>query len=273
MNEDDVKHGVNVCCVLADSLRWDTFVDADPLNILQLGEATPCYSCGNSTLPSIMATLMNYPPIGIGRGFFIQSMEKIQLAGGDEQWKELKKWMPRYFKEHGYITMWLSANPVLMRLDSEFHGAFRRYFDYWYAIKYEKEVATPEIIRDLEKLVEEVKDKPIFAVVLLLDTHSPYHDGEKSWLINPARPALNRQRQRKAMKYIDNIFPNFIKIFKKTGRATEFIFTSDHGENLGGPGWGHSSYRSKLTMSQGLFRIPYLRSRIVDWTNVTVTVE
>ena len=71
MKEEEIDEGINVCCVIADSLRWDVFVDAEPNNILTLGKARKGYSVGNSTMTSIHGYLMNHPPIGIGRGFFV----------------------------------------------------------------------------------------------------------------------------------------------------------------------------------------------------------
>ena len=65
----------NVCCVIADSLRWDVFVTANPTNILKLGRARKVYSIANSTLPSLHGTLMNYPPIGIGKGLFVEGIQ------------------------------------------------------------------------------------------------------------------------------------------------------------------------------------------------------
>jgi len=299
MLEEEVKNSKpNLCCVLADALRWDVFAEANPLNILRLGRAKKAFSCGNSTLPSVTAMLMNYPPIGIGRGYFVHSPKKESLKKGDAVvkkytvFREIRRWMPRYFQEQGYVTIWESANAVPIRINADLDGAYSKYFTYWQEhlwkgeadehgnLKYReteegvynnRQVSTPQIIKDLDLLVDMHKDEPIFAVILLLDTHSPYHTGDgKTWLVDPSQPELNRQRQLKAIKYIDNVFPNFINIFGKTGRPTEFIFSADHGEIFGGPGWGHSSFRSKLPFTQELYAIPFLRGRIDDWSKITV---
>ncbi|GAG33717.1 unnamed protein product, partial [marine sediment metagenome] len=236
------------------------------------------YSIANSTLPALHGFLMNTPPIGIGRGYFVDGAETVNIVEGDaviktyKRRKEIRKWMPRYFQENGYFTMWMSGNPVLMRVNEQLGGAYQKHFNHWGADEYrEMDVATPQIIRDLDLQVKLNKDQPIFAVILLLDTHSPYHDGEGNvHLIAPSRPKMNYKNQLEAMKYMDNIFPNFINVFSKTGRPTEFIFTSDHGENFGGPGWGHNSFRSALTFGEKLFAIPFVRGRIDNWSEAII---
>ena len=223
---------------------------------------------------------MNYPPIGIGKGLFVVKTEQVEIREGDavvksyKRWVELRKWMPRYFREHGYYTIWMSGNPVLTRIDEQLEGAYQKHFNHWGADEYvEMDVATPQIIRDLSLQVKLNKDQPIFAVILLLDTHSPYHGGDdKTHLIIPSQPDINYEHQLRAMKYIDNIFPNFIKIFSETRRPTEFIFMSDHGENFEGPGWGHGSFRSALQFGEKLFAIPFVRGRIEDWSKVGIGI-
>ncbi len=189
--------------------------------------------------------------------------------------------MPKYFREHGYFTMWMTPNPVLTRVDNELGGAYRRHFNYWGIDEYYEMPAgsaTPQMIRDLALHVKMNREQPIFAVLLLLDTHSPYHDGNGNvHLMNSSDPKANYEHQVDAMKYLDNIFPNFVNIFSKTGRPTEFIFTSDHGENFGGDpgtperrGWGHSSFRADLKFGEELFAIPFMRGRIDDWSKSKV---
>lgn len=271
----------NVCCVIADSLRWDVFVTANPVNILKMGRARKVYSIGNSTLPAMHGFLMNYPPIGIGRALFVEGRTKeINITQGDavirkiERWTELRKWMPRYFREHGYFTIWMSGNPVVIRVNEQLEGAYQKHFNHWGADEYQAmDVATPQIIKDLDLQVRLNRSQPIFAVILLLDTHSPYHDGEKTHLIDPSQPEINYENQLRAMKFIDNVYPNFINIFSQTGRPTEFIFMSDHGDNFGGPGWGHNSFRKELIFGEKLFATPFVRGRIDDWSKYQVFVE
>uniref|UniRef100_A0A6M3M8U0 Putative sulfatase n=1 Tax=viral metagenome TaxID=1070528 RepID=A0A6M3M8U0_9ZZZZ len=279
MQEAEIDKGINVCCVISDSLRWDVFVNSKPVNILKLGKVQKAHSIGNSTGTAMHGYLMNYPPIGIGKGLFVHgNPEHVPVVEGDavvakyKRWTELRKWMPRYFREKGYFTIWMSANPVPMRVDRELGGAYRKHFNHWGAEEYlDLPVATPQIIRDLELQVNMNLDKPIFSVTLLLDTHSPYHDGDgTTHLIDPSQPNINYEHQLRAMKYVDNVFPNFINIFSKTKRPTEFIFMSDHGENLEGRGWGHNSFRSALTFGEELFAIPFVRGRISDWSRSKV---
>lgn len=292
MLESEIDEGINVCCVISDSLRWDTFVNSKPLNILKLGRARKAYSISNSTAPAMHGYLMNYPPIGVGKGFFVHGEPDgvtTEFTESSEvkyqRWSSVRKWMPQYFRDHGYFTMMMSANPVLARVDRELGGAYRKHFNHWGVDDYVKQkpdsetwtqmdVATPQIIKDLNLHVKVNREQPIFAVMLLLDTHTPYDDGDGvTHLIDPGRPQLNYENQFKAMRYINNVFPNFINIFSKTERPTEFIFTSDHGENLGGPGWGHNSFRPALDFGENLFAIPFMRGRIEDWSRFKVIVQ
>jgi hypothetical protein len=262
----------NICCVIEDSLRWDVFVSSKPSNILALGQARKCYSIACSTLPSMTAYMMNYPPIGIGLGLFHQGYWRPTGSKQGQAHSPIRQWMPRYYKELGYKTAFMSGNAVPWRLDQQTKGMFTKYFDKKPMQYLTMDIATPYIIRDLDLYVEEHKDKPIFAVVLLLDTHSPYHDGKgEQHLIDPRQPDINYHNQELAMKYANNAFPNFIHMFSKTERPTHFIFTSDHGENFGGAGWGHNSFRQKLTWGEALFAIPFVRGYIKDWSKVNVT--
>ena len=188
----------DVCCVIADGLCWDVFMAAEPVNILKIG-----YPQKVQSVP--MAMLMD------------------RLCGGTGEWnhKEIRQFMPEYFKERGHFTVFLGANGIPER--------FSKYFDVWkteYPPLEEEELwtATPAIIRDLDSIVKLHKDRPIFAIIRLLDVHDLYYDDERH---KPTQPALEKDRQILAMKFIDNIFPNFISIFKRTERSTDFIFTSD----------------------------------------------
>jgi len=278
---------VNVCCVISDSLRWDVFVSSNPINILKLGKAQKAHSLSNSTIPAIHGYLMNYPPIGVGVGLFIKSPIKAPAVYVDaltakyQKWSEIRKWMPKYFRERGYFTIWMSANPTPIHMDRELDGAYRKHFNHWGAEEYLEtgmddlyglsSSVTPQIIRDLDLHVKMNSSQPIFAVILLMDTHSPYYDGNgTTHPIDPSQPSLNYENQVKAMQYIDNVFPNFVNIFSKTKRPTEFIFTSDHGENFDGPGWGHNSFRPALQFGEELFAIPFVRGRIEDWSRFKV---
>jgi len=291
MLESEIDKGINICCVIADSLRWDVFVSAKPLNILKLGKGQKAYSISNSTIPAVHCYLMNDPPIGVGMVLFVHGdpdimpMEGGALIAKYKRWSEIQKWMPKYFREHGYFTIWMSANPTPIQMDRELDGAYRKHFNHWGAEEYlETDVGnlyglsssvTPQIIRDLDLHMKMNRDQPIFAVILLMDTHSPYYDGEgTTHSLDPSQSSLNYMNQVRAMQYIDNVFPNFINIFSKTKRPTEFIFTSDHGENFGGPGWGHNNFRPALQFGEELFAIPFVRGRIKDWNRFKVhTIE
>jgi len=285
--EDTPVHPVdemtpNICLVVSDSLRWDVFVSANPTNILSLGRAKKVHSIACSTHPSMMAYMMNYPPIGVGLGLFHQGYWRTKgpagfVATGKEgqtyrAHSPIRQWMPRYYQEKGYKTAFLTGNAVPWRVEQQTKGVYSRFFDYMPIDYLVEDISTPSIIRDLDKYVKKNKEEPILSVNLLLDTHSPYHDGNGNiHLIDPRQPDINYHHQELAMKFVDNVFPNFINIFKQTDRPTHFIFTSDHGENFSGAGWGHNSFREKLTWGGPLFEIPSVRGYITHWGKVDVS--
>lgn len=290
MRDKAFKAKHNICAIIADSLRWDVFVEAKPVNIPRLGPVKKARSFACCTLPSIMGFLMNYPPIGVGRGFFHEGgfeeegVEDDAMPFRRDVRRAVRRWMPRYFGDAGYVTIWLSGNAVPLRLNSELDGAFQKYFDYFEGLDYmgekkgdvwvSRDIATPDIIRDLDAIIEKEREKPIFAVILLLDTHTPYHNGKG--VVHPidsSQPDINRHWQIQAMKYTDRIFANFVHIFSKTGRPTEFIFTSDHGEMFGGQSFGHDPFASYFKFSPDVFAIPFVRGKIEDWSQVKIITE
>lgn len=245
-------------CICLDSCTYKVYMDAETPNMDSLGLAYRAYSFACTTGPSIMGYLMNEPPIGIGGGMF-------EVVPG----KELREWMPRHYSEKGYATAWLSGNPVLMRMDSQLDGALQRYFKYWKVTEYLKQVATPDIIKDLADIVKKERENPLFVFILLLDTHTPYHDGSKVHTFTPFKPRLNYENQKRSVEYVDSVFPLFLKPFKEAGRPLEIIITSDHGENYGGWGWGHNAFRSHLRFGPQLFEIPFIRAKIEDWSKIS----
>ena len=249
-----------------DSLTYKVFMDAETPNMNAFGLAHRAHSFACTTGPSIMGYMMNKPPIGIGLGLF-EVGEYVPAWG---QHREIRQWMPRYYSMKGYATAWLSGNPVLTRIDEGLNGALQGWFKYWKTTEYLKPVATPDIIKDLKDIVQKEKDRPIFACLLLLDTHTPYHDGSKLCPFDPYRPKLNYENQVRATEYVDRILSSLLLPFKEVGRPLKLIITSDHGENYGGREWGHNPFRPHLKFSPQLFEIPFIKTRIEDWDKIKI---
>lgn len=247
----------NILFLCLDSVTYRAYMNAETPNMDAFGLARRVHSFACTTGPSLMGYFMNKPPIGIGHGLFEAK------RGG-----ELRKFMPRYYMERGYVTAWLSGNPVIIRIDEQLEGSIQRWFNYWKATEYLKDVATPDIVRDLNEIVQREKGKPLFVMVLLLDTHTPYHDGEGLYPLNPYKLEYNYRNQRRAVEYVDSVFPLILKPFKEAGRPLRVIITSDHGECYGGWGWGHNAFRPCLRFDPQLFEIPFIMFRVDDWSKV-----
>jgi membrane-anchored protein YejM (alkaline phosphatase superfamily) len=108
-------------------------------------------------------------------------------------------------------------------------------------------------------LRDKAQDKPFFAFMNLIETHSPYMHygadreeygikarGEMSFppVENPeerkVRGAKLHQAQVEAAEYCDSLLP---ELFKNLPENTLVILTADHGEAFGEDGfWGHGIY-------------------------------
>ena len=236
----------NIFFMCLDSARYDTFVAAKTPNMSKIGETKRVYSCACFSQASIFSYFMGYPPMGTG---------KRVLFPGVEKWR----WAPRYLLEKGYVTAWLSANAVFLKLDMD--GQFRKYFKYFKCMEYGGVEATGQIIGDVKHIVEEEGAHPLFIGTLLLDTHSPYYDGESAHRIDPHTPRKNFENQKRAIEYVDRRFPELIKPFR---RPTDIIITSDHGDLFGplNSGYGHDSRMLSLKFSSKLFEIPFITGQV-----------
>ncbi len=227
-----------------DSARYDTFEAAKTPNMSDIGETQRVHSPAPFTQASIFSYFWGYPPIGTG---------KRSLFPNVERWT----WAPKHLSQKGYVTAWLSANPVLLKLD--LGGQFRRHFKYFKCVEYDLIRATAQIITDLKYIIEKESTQPLFISILLLDTHTPYYDGEKAHRLDPKTPKENFENQIRAVEYIDKCFPEIIKPFK---RPTDIIITSDHGELFGTHGYGHDSRMLSLKFNAKLFEIPFIAGQI-----------
>ncbi len=234
----------NILFMCLDSARYDTFEAAKTPNMSKIGETQRVYSPASFTQASIFSYFWGYPPIGTGKRFLFPNVGK---------WT----WAPKHLSQKGYVTAWLSANPVLLKLD--LGGQFRRYFKYFKRMGYDDVKGTAQIIEDLKHIVEKESTQPLFISILLLDTHNPYYDGEKAHRLEPKTPRENFENQKRAVEYIDKCFPEIIKPFN---RPTDIIITSDHGELFGPHIYGHDSRMLSLKFNAKLFEIPFIAGQI-----------
>ena len=217
----------------------------------RVGKPQRAYTSACFSQASIFSYFWGYPPIGTGNRVLFSNVEK---------WT----WAPKHLSEKGYVTAWLSANPVFLRLDLD--GQFQKYFKYFKCIEYDEVKATEQIIADIEDIVETESEYPLFICALLLDTHNPYYDGKTAHRLDPHNPKKNFENQVRSIEHLDRCFPRIIKSFK---RPTDIIITSDHGD-LFGPiesGYGHDSRMLSLKFHPKLFEVPLIRGQIGEREN------
>jgi hypothetical protein len=238
----------NVLFLVLDSLRYDVFVKAETPNFDAIGKTRRVHSFACFTIPSIIGFFMGWPPIGAGTKTLFPEVPKYE-------------WVPRHFKKQGYYTAWLSRNALLLKLDAAIGGQFTRGFDLRKVLEYgDARVTTKQIIADVCSITKTQMTHPIFASLLLLDTHRPYAWGSAVQDIVPSNPVLNFANQVKATEYVDSLFPQIKQAFIDTGRKTRVIITSDHGELFGPDYWSHdpSSQKCPIQFDEKLFEIPLI---------------
>jgi len=243
----------NVLFLVLDSLRYDTFIKANTPNLDSIGEVRRVHSFGCFTIPSLIGYFMGFPPIGSGIETLFPESPKY-------------KWVPRHFKEAGYQTIWFSRNALPLKLDLVMGGAFTRHFDFFKTLEYTHGATTTvQIFEDVKNIVNaKGQQHPIFASVLLMDTHRPYSWGTGSQDIVPTNPELNFNNQVKSAEYADSLFPKIRAVFRNTPRRTRVIITSDHGELFGPKYWSHdpSSLKCPINFDEKLFEIPLIIGEI-----------
>lgn len=239
----------NLLFICLDSVRYDTFMAAKTPNMNKIGVTKKVHSFACFTQPSIIGYLIGYPPIGTGAASMFPIVDRWRFA-------------PKQLSEKGYVTAWLSYNPVMLKFDREFDGCFRKYWNYFKTMEYEHEKSTKQIISDITKIVNKEKHKPIFICTLLIDTHAPYYNGHKLNPINRSTPRKNYEQQKRAVEYIDKCFPQFLNPFKKLNRPTIIIITADHGELFGPEKYGHDPRQTGCKFDSKLFAIPFIKGEL-----------
>lgn len=258
----------NILFVCLDSVRYDTFEASNARNMKSIGPLKRVHAAACCTLPSIMAYLSGIPPIGSGRLDLFRRGSNHRYA-----------WAPKFFAELGWVTVWISSNPILLQLDLNLSGGFRRYFKYFKAMDYLKDFvrdgfivhvdgvgpghfsATPDIVADVEKIMKVEEGRSVFMTILGMDTHRPYNFAEGYCDIDPEDPEKNFRNQVKAIEYFDGFFPRIIDQFRGRGK-TDIIITSDHGELFGPVYWSHDPTTPFLRFDEDLFEIPFIVGEI-----------
>lgn len=248
----------NLVIVVLDSLRYDSWIDAAPASLAQLGAVERRWSYASWTAPSHYNLLMGLlphqsPPEVYASEYYKQDFLRYSERLGVEG-IEFKRLLPSLFlptflkNELGFRTGAMVSMPVLNP-----HTAINRDFDTFELMPTHNDMAAM-----LPKLVFD-EAKPSFYLLNVGETHYPYalpgedpskwprisgvhgvfkhlDDGGKDAPTEPreffdqARLQELRERQVNAVTYLDSVFA---RLFDMLPSNTWVIVTSDHGELFG----------------------------------------
>ncbi|MCW4013596.1 MAG: sulfatase-like hydrolase/transferase [Candidatus Bathyarchaeota archaeon] len=243
----------NYLFICLDSCRYDVFKQANAPNMKAIGQLKQAHSFACFTPSAMIGFLMNFPPIGLN----------ISRLYPYKKWA----WLPVELHKEGYKNAFFSPNAVLPLLDLNLKGSLLKEFDVKEFIKYDKETNVDEIVKDALSFFNE--NELIYSFLLLMETHTPIFDGEKAKIPYPIQnPKSVFDFQMKAVEFIDEKMGILFDGIRDSGRKTDVIITSDHGELLGPVQWGHNPgdltfyNQSRITYSNELFEIPFIRGTI-----------
>lgn len=250
--------------VVLDSLRYDTWLAADPRNLARIGEVERRWSYASWTAPShynmMMGLLPHSSPTKVYaseyyKRDFLRYSERLGIEGIEFRNLLPSIYLPTFLKHTlGYKTQAMVSMPVLNQ-----HTPINRDFDSYELMPSHN---------DMEAMLDRIRfdDGPTFCLLNVGETHYPYalpdedpsswprisgaHGILKSLDSEVAAGELNepaffdddamenlRGRQVRATHYIDGLFE---KLFDLVPQNTWLIVTSDHGELFGEEGYfGH----------------------------------
>jgi membrane-anchored protein YejM (alkaline phosphatase superfamily) len=251
MIQPDSKTDLFFICL--DSCRYDVFTEAKTPNIESIGDLQRAYSFACFTPSSVLGYLMNFPPIGLNIGRIYPY----------KKWA----WLPKELHKDGYNCAIYSANVILPLLNINLNGGFLKDFDVKEFLKYEGDSSVDGIVEDAINFFN--GHKKTFVFMLLMETHTPMYNGRKVKTPYPLqRPSSIIEFQRDAVEFIDAKLGRLFEAIRLSGRKTDVIVTSDHGELNGVVNWGHNPgdltfyNKSRIYYSEKLFEIPFIRGKI-----------
>ena len=267
--------------VVLDSLRYDTWIEAAPNALAQLGEVERRWSYASWTAPSHYNLLMGLlphtsPPEVYASEYykrdFSRYAERLGVPGIEFKSMLPSIFLPTYLKHSlGYMTQALVSMPVLNP-----HTPINRDFD-----TYELMPTHNDMAAMLPKLRLE-HDRPGFSLLNVGETHYPYaipgedpevwprisgvhgvfrrldergddqpHPAEPREFFDEAGMRELRERQVRAVEYLDAVFA---RLFDLLPSNTWVIVTSDHGELFGEDRhFGHGP-----VMHEKVFEVPFV---------------
>jgi Sulfatase len=271
----------NLVVVILDSLRYDSWVAAEPETLAQLGPVERRWSYATWTAPSHYNLLMGLlphtsPPEVYASEYykedFLRYSDRLGVEGIEFRKLLPSIFVPTYLKHSlGYSTHAMVSMPVLNE-----HTVINRDFDSYTLMPKHNDMAAM-----LDRL-EFADGRPSFYLLNVGETHYPYAlpdedpskwphisgvhgvfkrlDDEKG---GPDAPEFFDQtalrelhgRQITAVSYLDGVFA---RLFDLLPSNTWVVVTSDHGELFGEDRYfGHGPI-----MHEKVLEVPYVEGRV-----------
>lgn len=263
--------------VVLDSLRYDSWIAAEPKLMSRIGDVERRWSYASWTAPShynmLMGLLPHSSPTHVYaseyyKKDFLRYSERLGIEGIEFRKLLPSIFLPTFLKHSlGYHTQGMVSMPVLNH-----HTPINRDFDFYELMPSHNDMAAM-----FDKLTF---DRPSFYLLNVGETHYPYalpDEDPSEWpRISGAHGVLRgldeeittgeraepgffdaealsklRDRQVRATRYIDGLFE---KLFDIVPANTWLIVTSDHGELFGEDGYfGHGPIAHEK-----VFEVPYV---------------
>jgi Sulfatase len=272
----------NLVVVVLDSLRFDSWLAAEPQTLAALGEVEQRWSYASWTAPSHYNLLMGLMPhespaevyaSEYYKRDFSRYSERLGIEGVDFKRLLPSIYLPTFLRSIGYRTHGIVSMPVLNP-----HTAVNRDFD-----RYELMPTHNDMSAMLPKLTFE-SERPSFYMLNVGETHYPYATPDE----DPSRwPRISgvhgvfkrlggegdeaetepreffdqstmeelRGRQIDALRYLDGVFAD---LFDRLPSDSWVIVTSDHGELFGEDRYfGHGPI-----MHEKVFEVPFVEGPV-----------
>jgi hypothetical protein len=276
----------NFIIVILDSLRYDSFVAANPKVISKLGKVEKRYSYASWTAPShynlLTGLLPHTSPDNVYaseyyKEDFFNYNDRLGAKGIDFAKMVPGLWLPGLLRDTlGYTTHARVSLPVLNP-----KTGINRAFDSFQLM---------DSHNDMRAMLPTLKfedDRPAFYLLNVGETHYPYAMPDEDSSMWPRISGVNgvfkkldqsiddegnlvksdeaffnqdrldqlRERQVNAVRYLDGVFE---ELFDTVPKNTHIVVTADHGELFGEKGYfGHGPI-----MHDKCFEVPYLEGKI-----------
>lgn len=275
----------NLVVVILDSLRYDSWIAAEPRALAALGPVERRWSYASWTAPSHYNLLMGLlphtsPPQVYASEYykqdFLRYSERLGVEGIEFKSMLPSLFLPTFLKRSlGYATHAMVSMPVLNP-----HTAINRDFDSFELMPSHNDMAAmlPKLRFD--------DDRPSFHLLNVGETHYPYalpDEDPNEWprisgvhgvfkrlddrdqeqprpsepreFFDQAKMRELHDRQVRAVDYLDDVFA---RLFESLPDDTWLIVTSDHGELFGEDRYfGHGPI-----MHEKVFEVPFVEGRV-----------